>query len=93
MVKLQHISWATILLILSPVGINISSASNISQEAESKAIAMETYQLAQQQEGDDEMLDALQKRQENIDKLDIGKVRKLTKTKSQYSLPPTVIRV
>ncbi|MEY2832696.1 MAG: hypothetical protein RLZZ574_1954 [Cyanobacteriota bacterium] len=89
MVKLQHISWATILLILSPVGIDISSASNIPPKDESKAIAMETYQLAQQ-EGDDEMLDALQKRQEKIDKLDLGKVRKLTKTESKYSLPPTV---
>jgi hypothetical protein len=89
MVKLQHISWATILLILSPTSIDISSASTIAKEAESKAIAMETYQLAQQ-EGDDEMLDALQKRQENIDKLDLGKERKLTKTESKYSLPPTV---
>ncbi|MBW4536062.1 MAG: hypothetical protein KME09_19165 [Pleurocapsa minor HA4230-MV1] len=58
MVKLQHISWATILLILSPTNIDISSASNIPLKAESTAIAMETYQLAQQQEGDDEMVDA-----------------------------------
>ena len=77
MVKLQHISWATILLILSPVSINISLASTILQEAESTAIAMETYQLAQQQEGDDEMLDALQKRQEKIGGC-LGKIQKLT---------------
>ena len=86
MVKLQHISWATILLILSPVSINISLASTILQEAESTAIAMETYQLAQQQEGDDEMLDALQKRQEKIGG-GLGKIQKLTETESEKTEP------
>ena len=86
MVKLQHISWATILLILSPVGIDISSASNIPPKAESTAIARETYQLAQQQEGDDEMLDALQKRQEKIGG-GLGKIQKLTETESEKTEP------
>jgi hypothetical protein len=75
MVKLQHISWATILLILGPVSINLSSAANIPPEAKLTAIASQTNELAQQQEEDDEMLDALQKRQENIEKLNLDKVR------------------
>jgi hypothetical protein len=90
MVKLQHISWATILPILSSISINLSSAANILPEAESRAIASQTDRLAQQQEGDDEMLDALQKRQENIEKLNLDKVPKLSKPESKYSLSPTV---
>ncbi|PSB12835.1 hypothetical protein C7B62_00300 [Pleurocapsa sp. CCALA 161] len=57
--KLQHISGATILLILSLTSIDISSASSLPVTVELMAIAIETDQLAQK-ESDDEMLDSLQ---------------------------------
>lgn len=81
MAKLQHISGATILLILSLTSIDNSSASIIPRTAELMAIAIETDQLAQK-ESDDEMLDSLQERQEKIND-GLGKIKKLTGTESQ----------
>ncbi len=79
--KLQHISGATILLILSLTSIDISSASSLPVTVELMAIAIETDQLAQK-ESDDEMLDSLQERQEKINH-GLGKTKKLTGTESQ----------
>jgi hypothetical protein len=82
MTKLQQISWATICLILGSSTIDISHAVGISLDAEVSAIALAEEQPVQQQESDDEMLDALQKRQEKIDG-GLGKIRKLTGTESK----------
>ncbi|MEY2858062.1 MAG: hypothetical protein RLZZ74_2374 [Cyanobacteriota bacterium] len=85
MTKLQHISWATIFLILGSSSIDISHAASVSREAKVSAIAAE--QPVEQQENDDEMLVALQKKQENIDELNISKTKKsTTTTESKYSL-------
>jgi hypothetical protein len=94
MAKLQHIFWTAILPILSLSNIDLAHGTTLSRKVESTAIPVETAQLAQKQQSDDEMLDALQKRQEKIDGLGIGKdkdkVTDSTKTESKYLLPPTM---
>ncbi|NJR44793.1 MAG: hypothetical protein HC775_02715 [Hyellaceae cyanobacterium CSU_1_1] len=84
MAKLQHISGATILLILSLTSIDNSSASIIPRTVQLTAIAIETIETDQlaQKESDDEMLDGLQERQGKI-KDGFGKIKKLTGTESQ----------
>lgn len=94
MTKLQHISWTAILLILSSSSIDSSHAttiSNISRKVESTAITIETNQLAQAQENDDEMLDTLQQREGKLDELSTDKVEKSSKPESKSSLTPTLM--
>jgi hypothetical protein len=82
MTKLQQISWATIFLILGSSSIDISRAASVSREAKVSAIAIATDQSVPQQESEDEMVDALQRRQEKING-GLGKTKKLTGTESK----------
>ena len=84
MAKLQHISWATILLILGSTTIDISQDSMVRSETKPNSVNAKTFQLAQKNNSDDEMLDALQEREKKID-AGLDKIKKLTGTKSPKS--------
>lgn len=79
MVKLQHISWATILLIFSSTITDIAHATNVSSTSNLNSDTIKAWQLAQKPSSEDEMLDALREREKRID-AGLDKIRKSTET-------------